>query len=278
MRRDSPLEGRGGDPKAAIPADGHPRMAYGGKTVYGARIGVLMLETAFPRIPGDLGNADTWPFPLLFKVVRGATPYRVNTERAPEVLESFIEAGKELVADGADGLTTSCGFLTLYQDELAKACGVPVAASSLMQVPMVDRLLPPGKRAGILTISSKIMTPAHLAAAGIPEDVPLMGCEAGEEFVILARRPEPILDCATAETEILAAGAELVRRHPEVGAVVMECTNMPPYAAALRQHIGLPVYTIYSFLTWFHAGLAPRDFGHPGSAPRPWRERPVRIS
>jgi hypothetical protein len=244
----------------------HERIAQGGKSIYGARIGVLMLDTDFPRIPGDIGNAQTWPFPMMFKVVRGATARRAVDQRAPEALAAFIAAGKELVADGAEALTTSCGFLTLYQKELSEACGVPVAASSLMQVPLVDRLLPPGKRAGILTIDARRLTPEHLAAAGIAPDTPIMGCEDGVEFHVFTQRGDGVLDCALAERDILEAGAELVRRHPEIGAIVMECTNMPPYAAALSAHVGLPVYTIFSFLLWFQAGLAPRGFGHPGSA------------
>ena len=249
----------------ATPSSG-ARIAHGGKSVYGARIGVLMLDTDFPRVPGDVGNAETWPFPVLFKVVRGATPQKAVDQRSPEALDAFIAAGKELVADGAEGLTTSCGFLTLYQKELSAACGVPVAASSLLQVPLVDRLLPPGKRAGILTINARRITPEHLSAAGIAPDTPLMGCEHGVEFHVFTQRRDGVLDCALAERDILEAGAELVRRHPEVGAIVMECTNMPPYAAALSAHVGLPVYTIYSFLLWFQAGLAPRNFGPPGSS------------
>ena len=78
---------------------------------------------------------------------------------------------------------------------------------------------------------------------------------------------------AAAEQDILDAGAELVRRNPDVGAIVLECTNMAPYARALSEHVGMPVHDIYSFVTWFHAGISPRDFGHPASGTRPWRER-----
>ena len=81
------------------------------------------------------------------------------------------------------------------------------------------------------------------------------------------------MDVAAAEQDILDAGDALVARHPEIGAVLLECTNMVPYARALRERLRLPVYDIYSFATWFHAGLCPRDFGHPGSGARTWRER-----
>jgi hypothetical protein len=68
------------------------------------------------------------------------------------------------------------------------------------------------------------------------------------------------MDVALAEQDILEAGRDLLARHPDVGAIVLECTNMPPYAAALQAQTGLPVYDIYSMITWFHAGLRPRSF------------------
>ena len=249
------------------------RIARGGKAIYGARIGILMLEARFPRIPGDMGNATTWPFPVLYKVVAGASPQRVVRERASGLLEPFLDAARELVRLGADGITSNCGFLSLFQDEIAAAAGVPVAISSLMQVPMVDRMLPRGRRAGILTISAPSLTPEHLARAGVPADTPVMGTEGGREFTRAILGNEAELDVAAAEQDILEAGAALVARHPEVGAVVLECTNMPPYARALSQSLGLPVFDIHSFVSWFHAGLVPRDFGPPASAPRPWGER-----
>jgi Asp/Glu/hydantoin racemase len=251
----------------------HDRKATGGKAVYGARLGILMLEARFPRIPGDTGNAGTWPFPVLYKVVKGASPERVVCERAAGLLPAFLDAARDLVVLGADGITTTCGFLALYQQEIARHAGVPVATSSLMQVPFVDRLLPPGRRAGILTISAAHLSPDHLRAAGAAPDTPVMGTEGGREFTRAILGDEAELDVAAAEADILDAGQRLVARYPEVGAVVLECTNMAPYARALAEGIGLPVFDIVSFVTWFHAGLQPRDFGHPASTPRSWGER-----
>jgi len=248
-------------------------MAYGGKALYGARLGILMLEARFPRIPGDMGNAQTWPFPVLYKVVPGASPERVVTQKAKGLLNAFLDAAAELVQLGADGITTTCGFLSLYQADLARHVGVPVATSSLMQVPFIQSVLPPGKRVGILSISAKSLTPEHLLAIGVAVDTPIGGTDDGREFSRAIIGDEPALDVAAAEQDILDAGEALVGRHPEIGAVLLECTNMAPYARALRQHLGLPVFDIYSFVTWFHAGLAPRDFGPPASAARQWHER-----
>ena len=239
-------------------------LATGGKAIYGAPLGILMLEARFPRVPGDMGNAATWPFPVLYRVVKGASPERVVLRQAAGLLPDFLEAAAELVSFGAEAITTNCGFLSLFQKEIAAHVGVPVATSSLIQVPWVQATLPPGKRVGVITGSASSLTPQHLEAAGAPLDTPFVGTEDGQEFfrvLILAEKQD--MDVAMAARDILNAGKALVTRHPEVGAIVLECTNMPPYAHALRDALGLPVFDIYSMITWFHAGLRPRDFGTP---------------
>lgn len=239
----------------------HTALARGGKAVYGAPLGILMLEARFPRIPGDMGNATTWPFPVLYRVVRGASPDRVVLQGAAGLLPAFVEAAQDLVGLGAEAITTNCGFLCLFQKELAAAAGVPVATSSLMQVPWVQATLPPGKRVGLVTVSGSTLTPAHLESAGVPLDTPVVGTENGREFFrVLIKAEKDDMDIALAERDIVDAGKQLVARHPDVGAIVLECTNMPPYAAALRAEVSLPVYDIYSMINWFHAGLRPRVF------------------
>jgi len=238
-----------------------PGIARGGKAIYGVPLGILMLEARFPRIPGDMGNAETWPFPVLYRVVRGATPERVVLQGAKGLLPDFLDAAEELVALGAEAITTNCGFLSLFQRELAERAKVPVASSALIQVPWVQAMLPPGKRVGIITICATTLTPAHLSAVGVPADTPVVGTERGRElFRVLIKAEKEELNIAAAEQDILDAARTLLARHPEVGALVLECTNMPPYAAALRETLGLPVYDIYSMINWFHAGLRPRHF------------------
>ena len=236
-------------------------IARGGKALYGAPLGILMLEARFPRIPGDMGNATTWPFPVLYRVVRGASPEKVVLQRARGLLPDFIEGARDLVRLGAEALTTNCGFLSLFQQELAAAVGVPVATSSMLQVPWVQATLPPGKRVGLVTVSGSTLTPQHLAAVGVPLDTPIVGTENGREFFrVLIKAEADDMDVALAEQDIVEAGKVLVAKHPDVGAIVLECTNMPPYAAALQAAVGVPVYDIYSMITWFHAGLRPRVF------------------
>ncbi len=237
------------------------RIVEGGKNISGAHLGCLMLETHFARIPGDMGNAGTWPFPMLYKVVPGATVRRVVEDRADGLLDAFKAAADELIAMGADAITTTCGFLALVQKPLARHCRVPVATSSLMQVPMAEALLPPGRRAGVITYSADSLTPEHLAAIGVATDTPIVGVDPEGAFHRVIMESANSLDVDEMLDDVLAAGEALVAAHPEVGAVVLECANMPPYSRALAGRLGLPVFDIYSFITWFHASLSPRDFG-----------------
>ncbi|MBL6602987.1 MAG: aspartate/glutamate racemase family protein [Alphaproteobacteria bacterium] len=236
-------------------------IAQGGKSIYGAAVGILMLEAQFPRIPGDMGNALSWPFPVHYKVVRGASPDLVVRRRAENMLNPFIDAARELVADGVDGITTNCGFLALFQAELAAAVPVPVLTSSLMQWDMVARLLPDGKRPGIMTISASSLSPDHLIAAGIPTDASITTTEGRREFsrAILDNEAEMNVDLARQDN---IDAAKALAADPTVGAIIMECTNMIPYAADIRHATGLPVFSIYQFVTWFQASLTPPRFPH----------------
>lgn len=243
----------------------------GGKPVYGASVGILMLEARFPRIPGDMGNAATWPFPVHYKIVRSASPDRVVRQGATGLLDTFIAAARDLVADGVDGITTNCGFLALFQKEMAAAVPVPVATSSLMQVAAVNSLLAPGKRAGILTISMSALTPKHLAGAGVPEGTPISTTEGGREFTRAILGDEPELDVDLARADNVDAAMAMKEAYPELGAIVLECTNMIPYAADIRAATGLPTFSIESFVTWFHSGLVPRR--HPPPVGYPFETR-----
>ena len=235
-------------------------IATGGKSIYGASVGILMLDARFPRIPGDMGNALTWPFPVLYRVVRGASPDLVVRQGAEGMLGPFIEAARDLIRDGADGITTNCGFLSLFQDELAEALSVPVATSSLMQVAHVNRFLPKGKRAGVLTISASTLTSVHLEKAGVPTDTPIGSTEGGTEFTRAILSDEMELDVDAARADNVAAAVALKADNEDVGALVLECTNMCPYAGDIRDATGLPVYSMVTLVEWLQAGLAPRRF------------------
>ena len=234
------------------------------RRIYGAPLGILMLEARFPRIPGDMGNAATWPFPVLYRVVQGASPERVVLNGAAGLLRRFPRRGRgpgrRRAPRRSPPTAASCRCSSA---SWRRMCGVPVATSALLQVPWVQATLPPGKRVGVITVSAQSLTPRHLEAAGVPLDTPFVGTEGGREFfrvLILGEKQDMDVGAGRSRTSWTPAGA-LVARHPDIGAIVLECTNMPPYAHALREVLGLPVYDIYSLITWLHAGLRPRDFG-----------------
>ena len=205
-------------------------------------LGILMLDTRFPRVVGDIGNPMSFSYPVRYRVVRGASPARVIGERSAGLLAPFVEAARGLAGEGCAAITTSCGFLALFQDELAAALGVPVATSSLLQISRVNAGLPPGRRAGVITISASALTRDHFLAAGADPDTPVAGVAATGEFAraILGNRRR--IDTQKLREEVLEAGLRLLHIHADLGALVLECTNMPPYAAALAAATGLPVY------------------------------------
>ena len=186
----------------------------------------------------------------------GQRPSGWSSLRAEGLDGAFLDAARRLVDRGAGALTTVCGFLSLFQSELAAHAGVPVASSTLMQVPALDRMLPPGRRTGVVTVSRESLSPDHFTSVGAPADTPVEGVEGGNELTRVLIGNEPWLDTAAAEADVTAAARRLTARCPEVGAIVLECANMAPYAAAVRRETGLPVHDIYSFICWVHSGFA----------------------
>jgi hypothetical protein len=234
----------------------------GGRPLYGFPVGILMLDTVFPRVPGDVGHAGTFPFPVLHHRVRRATPVRVVREGDPGLLDPFIEGARALEAAGVLAVAGGCGFLATFQPQLAEAVSVPVLTSALLWVPMVARTLGPRRAVGIMTVDSGALGPRHFAGAGITEKIPIVvaGMETGHAFAQVLLNNELELDVEAARREHVAVAREFVERHPEIGAIVLECTNMPPYAAAIQAATGRPVYDICGLISATHAALTRREF------------------
>jgi hypothetical protein len=220
-------------------------------------LGILMLDTRFPRVRGDVGNPATWPFPVRIEVVRDASPERVVRGRAEGLLDAFVTAGRALADDGAGAIVTTCGFLALHQRTLAARLPVPFASSSLLLVPLLAALLPADRRPGVITVDAAALSVEHLVAVGADPATPIAGVTPEGAFTRTFLGNLPTLDTAAAEREVLDAGTRLVTAHPDVGAIVLECANMPPYAPALRARLGLPVYDMVDLGKWLYAGLAP---------------------
>ncbi len=203
-----------------------------------------MLDTRFPRLPGDVGHAASFAMPVRHRVVAGATPRRAvhgMDEDDVALLGPFIAAARALVAEGAAAITTSCGFLVRLQAEMQAALPVPVWTSSLLALPALPR-------PGVITVDGAALGPMHLRAAGAPPDVPIEGLAPGCAFqrTLLEDRPE--LDATAAEAEVVAAARRLLRRRTQLQSLLLECTNMPPYADAVRRASGLPVHHLLTLV------------------------------
>ena len=241
-------------------------MLSGGRTLYGLAVGILMLDTRFPRPPGDVGNATTWPFPVRYRIVKGAES-RVVIGDGLKMLGPFTEAARELEADGVKMITTSCGFLAVAQRELQAAVGVPVLTSSLLQVPLAARLIRADQRVAILT-SRDQLTERHFEGTGwsskdIPVHVTVLPQDALMTNVYSSMVPEvarPEADQGILESDLVGAARRTVSEHPEVGAFVLECTNYVPYSAAIRRATGLPVFDLFTLVMQSYLATSGSEF------------------
>jgi hypothetical protein len=204
-------------------------------------LGVLMLDTRFTRVVGDIGNPASFDYAVLHAVVPKATATRVIDDQAQGLLPAFIAAGQGLIAQGCTALTTTCGFLGLHQEALGKAFSVPFAASALLQISGLAAQMREGKHVTVLTINAAALTPAHLSACGAAPDTPVVGLPPQSHFRQAILEESVPLDVARCEADMLALADAALRAHPRTGAFVLECANMPPYARALRDRFGLPV-------------------------------------
>jgi len=212
-----------------------------------AALGVLMLDTRFPRLPGDVGNPATFEMPVRYRVVEGASPQRVVRERAQSLLHPFIDAGHALVADGASAITTSCGFLVLFQSALQAALPVPVWTSSLLLLAQLQAAHGVS-RVGVLTADADSLSADHLAAAGAASGTPVEGLERGCAFQRCLLENQPSFDAAQARAATVDAAQRLLARHPDVTTLVLECTNLPPYAEAVRAATGCAVHDLTTLI------------------------------
>jgi Asp/Glu/Hydantoin racemase len=225
-----------------------------------AEIGVLTLDNRLPRPPGDVGNPQTFGFEVAYTVIDGAGTRQVVERNADGLLGSALAALRRLAGSGVRAVSTCCGYLAIFQAELAAGSPVPVATSSLLQIPLVLATLGPGQKVCVVTVDGRTLTPRHFAAAGLsPEQygrVVVAGLEHTEHFHAMIMGEIADLDVARARAEVVAAARRAAEGDPAVRAFVFECTNLPPYAAAVRAATGLPVWDATTLIGWLRGGSA----------------------
>lgn len=232
----------------------------GGRAFYGYDIGVLMLNNTPPRPLGDIGNAHSWGFPVLYEVVEPALPELVVEENARGLVDDFIAAAQRVERLGVRAIMTSCGFLAVYQRELAAAVDVPVATSSIMQVPLALRTIRPNQRICVMTINGTTLTPAHYEGAGVSsadlERVTQIGLEHTASLYPALIKDSRVLDVDLSRRDMVRAAEQAIADDPSIAGFVFECTNMPPYGEAVRLATGLPVWDVMTLGRWLHLAIA----------------------
>ena len=167
----------------------------GGRPFYGDVVGVLMLDMEAPLIPGNVGNAMSYEFPVRYKVMKGLPADWWCDEIGPDETrcQMFIQAAKELEAEGCKAITSGCGFFAIYQKRVAAEVNIPVFLSPLLMVPMLSMMM--GKRrVGILSAGGRHLKGDFLKTVGIDENVnyAVGGLDDTEEFYHVIRRPSTL--------------------------------------------------------------------------------------
>lgn len=232
----------------------------GGRPVYGVEVGVMLLDTTIPRPKGDIGNARTFDFPILYETVPGASTMLVVEHSASGLIERFVEVGQDLVRRGARMLSTSCGFLSIYQREMVEKVDAFVATSALMQIPIVLKMIGTESHLGVITANSSTLGAAHLAGAGVTADdcsrLTFIGLEDTAHFYpIIVGGSKVSLNTGLAEREVVSAAENALTDNPAIRGFILECTNLPPYAEAIRRATGLPVWDVTTMINWMNSAM-----------------------
>lgn len=233
-----------------------------GQTTYGEAIGIIMMESFMPFPPGSPGNASTFSFPVRYAVVKGANMERLVYKGDPKLVHLFIDAGWSLINEGVKAITGNCGFMVLYHDILAKEFPVPVFMSSLLQLPFISRMLKPGEKVGIITANKQTLTPKHLQIAtnGIDIPIAITGMEDQAYFYDAIHAEKGELDFDRVEFEIVEVVETLIEEHSEIKVILFECTDLPPYAAAVQEAVGLPVFDFSTMINYVFSTLVRKRF------------------
>ncbi len=234
-----------------------------GQVSYGEAIGIVLLENYAPFVPGDVANATSYSYPVRFERVEGFTPERIFAHDM-SLMDAVKEAALSLEAEGVRAVTGDCGFMLLYQEELAAVLDVPVFMSSLLQLPFLFSIISKNKKVGIVTANSQSLSDELLQKAGLRdgdrERVAVYGLENSEHFVRAVFREEGVLDTDIVEGEVLEQVRRMRDEHPEVASILLECSLLPPYGSAVAEATGLPVFDYLTMIDHVFAAVVKRRY------------------
>jgi hypothetical protein len=228
---------------------------------YGQAIGILQLDCSLPFIPGDVDNASTYRYPVLYKVVPGLST-AACLRGAPDLAVAAVEAARELEGQGVRAISSDCGFMLQFQDAVREAVRVPVLMSSLLQLPLIASSIAASRAIAIVTANAKNLTPDFLTRNGIrvPNKLVILGLEEEPEFKSAVLDEKGSIDAALVEAEVLSVTRRAKEAHRDLGAILLECSMLPPYARALQDELGLPVFDFVTMIDTLHAATHQRRY------------------
>lgn len=242
----------------------NPMNIRGGRTFYGQDIGILMMDTKFPRIPGDPGNAATFDFPVCYKVVRDVFQGdRIPRDADEILLKAFCKAARELEKDGCRAITTCCGFLAGFQRELADAVDIPVFTTTLTLIPMIASMIGRKKQIGIFSERAQFMTDSLFEKSGWSSrdyNICVSDLPEQSEFNELIIYNHESGDPDKIRESIRQMTREHMEKYPDTGAIVLECQNFAPFGDVIAKESGVPVFGLNQLIEFIEASLNYRRY------------------
>lgn len=231
-----------------------------GQIMSGYPIGVMLLNVKYPIVPGNVANACTFDFPVRYAKVLTVDSPRIHTVD-PTIIEDLVAVGRELEQDGVRAIICSCGYFGHWQKQLTERLNVPIYASSLTQLPMIKTGLKKNQKVGVLCAVTRTFTPELLACCGVddPSFVIVKSMEDAPEFSAIPR-DRNTMNNAVVRQEMVQAAKELVAENPEIGAILLECSDMPPYAHAIQEAVNLPVFDFTTMIRWVESSVCRKPF------------------
>jgi Asp/Glu/hydantoin racemase len=231
--------------------------------VGGYSVGVVHIQnTSYPFMPGNVVNACTYDFPVRMRAVEGLDTQQVF-DADPSIVDNIIAAARHMVEkEGVRAICSACGFFGNYHKKVAEALPVPTAMSSLVQIPMIRATLRPGQKIGIMTATAKSLTESLLSECGIEtglEGLVVQDTQHTKNFSCVCDN-RGYWDNEAARNEILDCARELVSKDDNIGAILLECSDMPPYASAVQALTQLPVFDFIGLIKWLHHSVNQKPY------------------
>ena len=231
-----------------------------GQVVAGAAIGILVLDLWYPYMPGNVANASTYKFPLLFKILKGTSVPQILSAD-PSLLDKIVEGGNELAQQGVRAIVGACGYFGHFQKAASEHFSVPTFLSSVLQAPIIMRSLKPGQKVGIICADAPHLGSSLLTQCGVKDQsrIVVTGAQDYPEFRNIIEGTGHFIS-AKIEKELVNAAKNLVAENPHIGAILLECSDMPPYAWAIQNAVRVPVFDFITMTNWIYDAVVRKPF------------------